>query len=87
MDITLTSSKRRARLGCLRKETNHSLMVFTSYFFGVLQIQAKAKQVLNHPKYSSFVAARPAHPGSDYFFPGGGLFKNGFDKRKRRTQF
>jgi hypothetical protein len=28
------------QLGCPRKETKHSWMVFTSYFFGILQIQA-----------------------------------------------
>jgi hypothetical protein len=48
--ISLSPVPKGTHLGCLKKEINHSRMVFTSYFFGTLQIQAKAKQVLNNFK-------------------------------------
>jgi hypothetical protein len=59
-----------------------------NYFllFGILRIKAKAKQVLTHLKDLSFISAGPAHPGYNYFFPGGGQFKNDFEKGKRRTR-
>jgi hypothetical protein len=84
--MSLLPVPKGTHLGYPRRETNHSWMVFTSYFLGMLQIQAKSKQVLNHPEDLSFISARPAHPDL-ITFSRRGLFKNGVEKGKIRNQF
>jgi hypothetical protein len=74
MGITLNSSKKHPTW-MPEEINNRSWMVFPSYFFGTLRIQAKVNQVLNHPEDSSFISSRPAHPGIITFFRRGAIQK------------
>jgi hypothetical protein len=60
---------------------------FYFLFFGILQIQAKSNQVLNHPKDLSFISAGPARPGSFYFFQEGAYLKMVLKKGREGLSF